>query len=245
MQKTISTGQQPVYPDIGQLKQDILECARREGFQKETDALLRMLEKPQQETEVDLILREINAPQSPEDDSLLPTRDGEQTASSGKPARHLVMAVMLFVFSILLISAAVVISLGAGGNSAEPIPSEPVSLCDTGSDGGYMLGIDGESLTVFYNVPFPIRSTSCLNMTGNCFWPASHCLTKMLFARRLKTTPPKLESYCLFDQLSFRLCCAPVRREPSGYRQSIRQDLPQPNFQVLHPIFNQLFSRMR
>ena len=166
MQKTISTGQQPVYPDIGQLKQDILECARREGFQKETDALLRMLEKSQQETEVDLILREINAPQSPEDDSLLPTRDGEQTASSGKPARHLMMAVMLFVFSILLISAAVVISLGAGGNSAEPIPSEPVSLCDTGSDGGYMLGIDGESLAVYYNgvlqrsISYPVNQLS-------------------------------------------------------------------------------------
>lgn len=151
MQKTISSSGQTGNPDLGQLRQDILECARREGFQKETDALLRMLEKPHQETEVDLILREINAPQPPENAAPLPTRDGGQAASSGKPTRHLVMAVMLFVFSILLICAAVVISLGAGVNNNETIPSEPASLCDAGSEGGYMLGIDGESLAVYYN----------------------------------------------------------------------------------------------
>lgn len=151
MPKAITSSGQTGSPDLEKLKQDILECAGQEGFQKETDALLRMLEKPHQETEVDLILREINAPQPPENTAPLPTRDGEQAASPGKPTRHLVMAVMLFVFSILMICAAVVISLGAGVNKNDPVPSEPASLCDAGSQGGYMLGIDGESLVIYYN----------------------------------------------------------------------------------------------
>ncbi len=150
MQKAIPASGQSG-PDLEQLRKDILECAGEQDFQKETDALLRMLEKPQQETEVDLILREINAPQPPENAAPLPTRDEEQAASPGKPSRHLAMAVMLFVFSILMICAAVVISLGAGVNKNEPVPSEPASLCDAGSEGGYMLGIDGESLAVYYN----------------------------------------------------------------------------------------------
>ena len=152
--------------ELCQLKQDIMECVRRDGFQKETDALLRMLEKPRQETEVDLILREINTPQPSQEETPPPTRDGEQAVSSGRPSGHLAIAVMLFVFSVLLRSSAVVISLGAGGKENQTIPSEPASLCDTGSEGGYMLGIDGETLAVYYNgvlqrsIAYPVNQLS-------------------------------------------------------------------------------------
>ena len=71
--------------ELCQLKQDIMECVRRDGFQKETDALLRMLEKPRQETEVDLILREIKTPQPSQEET--PPRPGMGSRPS-LPAGH-------------------------------------------------------------------------------------------------------------------------------------------------------------
>lgn len=160
-------------PDLSSLRESIRACAARksekdERFDKETDALLRMLEKPRQQDEADRIIEGLQneMSQTPIEDGIVfgaPVR--LQTAPSGAAAeksprrklRHPVITVMLLTFLVLLIAATVIIWYGYpnayGGNYGESIPDTPASLCKTDgeNDTGYMLGINGSFLAVYYN----------------------------------------------------------------------------------------------
>ena len=79
-----------------------------------------------------------------------PARD---TAAEEGRKRHPAAAVMLVTFSALLVAgAAFIVSSYRDGGSAEEIPATPASLCEAGTGAeGYILGIEGESLAVYYN----------------------------------------------------------------------------------------------
>lgn len=175
-------------PDLSSLRESIRACAawkneKDEQFDRETDALLRMLEKPQQQDESDLIIQGLqNQLRAAAIDNSITFRAPVQTqaipteTASGKNAkrkmRHPVITVMLLTFLVLLIAATVIIWYSYpnayGGNYGETVPSTPASLCeiDGENDTGYMLGIDGSFLAVYYNgkvqraLSFPVTQLS-------------------------------------------------------------------------------------
>ena len=140
----------------------------------ETEALLKMLEKPPFEDEAGRIIRELDemdtplpAPpaEPPREKGSLP--DGFMKAAphekrrKGKKARqpeaapkgrHPAAAVMLITFSAVLIAGAAFIIGGYREDGVEEIPATPASLCDAGpAEEGSTLGIDGEFLAVYQN----------------------------------------------------------------------------------------------
>lgn len=160
-------------PDLSSLRESIRACAawkdeKDERFDRETDALLRMLEKPQQQDEADVIIQGLQSEikKTTAGDSMtfgtpvrlqaVPTETAAEKTAKRK-LRHPVITVMLLTFLVLLIAATVIIWYGYpsayGGNYGESIPSTPASLCETDgeNDTGYMLGIDGSFLAVYYN----------------------------------------------------------------------------------------------
>ncbi len=155
----------PSDPDLSSLRESIRACAawkneKDEQFDRETDALLRMLERPQQQDEADRIIQGLNRRLAavPDDSAAFHPPALTDTEKNTKPKmRHPVITVMLLTFFVLLIAATVVIWYGYphgyGGNYGEAVPSTPASLCETEgeNDTGYMLGIDGSFLAVYYN----------------------------------------------------------------------------------------------
>ena len=173
--------------ELSGLCRNIRRTGEEKGLDPETEALLKMLEKPPFEDEADRIIRELN--EAPSGDSPPPPPPAENSAREkgrlpdgmmkaearpperkkpagarkAKPARdtaaeegrkrHPAAAVMLVTFSALLVAgAAFIVSSYRDGGSAEEIPATPASLCEAGTGAeGYILGIEGESLAVYYN----------------------------------------------------------------------------------------------
>ena len=141
----------------------------------ETEALLKMLEKPPFEDEAGRIIRELDemeksppAPPAGQEREKGSLPDGFMKASpqgkrqkKRKPrepeeipkSRHPAAAVMLITFSAVLVAGAAFIISSCREEGTEEIPATPASLCDAGTaeDGGYTLGVDGEFLAVYQN----------------------------------------------------------------------------------------------
>lgn len=171
--------------ELSGLCREIRRAGRENGLDPETEALLKMLEKPPFEDEADRIIRELNEapagdlPPAAENtardtrekgripDGMMkmearPPEQPKRAARRQKPARnaaaeegrrrHPAFAVMLVTFSALLVAGAAFIVSSYRDGGAEEIPATPASLCEADVEKeGYILGIDGETLAVYYN----------------------------------------------------------------------------------------------
>ncbi len=130
--------------DLSALQESIRACSAEETFDRETQALLRMLERPAEPDAADRIIHELDTPPAP----VLSAAPPEQ--ASGR-LRHPVMAVMLLIFLVLL-TAAIVVICSTQNDTGETVPSTPASLCAVEpSEDGFVLGIDGSFLAVYQN----------------------------------------------------------------------------------------------
>ena len=157
-------------PELAALRESIRACAAETAgqdgqFDRETEALLKMLERPSHQ-EVDGIImglqseiQEAEKAERPGPTVLAQTvpAEGRPQAGGKRKLRHPVVTVMLLTFFVLMVAATVIIWCGypgvSGGDYGESAPSVPASLCESEypTDEGYMLGIDGSFLAVYYN----------------------------------------------------------------------------------------------
>lgn len=158
-------------PELAALRESIRACAAQttdqDGqFDRETDALLKMLERHPQRDAADRIIEGLTgeiqrAAETKGTASTVlaqPVHPAPQPQTGTKrKLRHPVVTIMLLTFFVLMVAATVIIWYGYpgayGGDYGETVPSTPASLCenDGGIDTGYMLGIDGSFLAVYYN----------------------------------------------------------------------------------------------
>ena len=136
---------------------------------RELEALIRILSKEEADEQSDAIIRRLLETEP------LTEKEADRSEKSAEKAGRPVMTAMLATFAVLLLAAVAVIFWEFPiGSKNEPVPSSPASLCqyepETESSSpdtrGYMLGIEGDCLAVYYNgevresLSFPVAQLS-------------------------------------------------------------------------------------